>query len=155
LARSDDAVEDQEPDMAPSFDVPGTATAPTHPSHPTLFESLGGAATVQEVVRRFYDRILADPLLVPFFEGTDVGQLRRHQAQVVTGILGGPAEYDGIGLRAAHARLAIADGDYDRVGGHLLAVLGELGAGAEAEATVVAALDRARAEIVTVAVPGA
>jgi hemoglobin len=36
-------------------------------NHPTLFERIGGEQKIAEVVDDFYDRVLADPELKPFF----------------------------------------------------------------------------------------
>lgn len=115
----------------------------------SLYARLGGAPTVKEAVRLFYDRVLVDHQLMSYFDGADLDRLRGHQARLIGQILGGPATYDGVGLAAGHAGLGITDADYDRVGEHLLAVLDDLGAGAEAAATVAAALGQARASIVS------
>jgi hemoglobin len=123
-------------------------------SGPSLYEALGGAGTVREAVDRFYARVLADPAVSHFFTGIDLPRLKRHQVLVITGILGGPKEYAGAGLRAGHAGLNITDADYNRVGAHLLAVLDELGAGPEAAATVSAALAEVCGDIVGVPAPG-
>jgi hemoglobin len=119
------------------------------PSGRSLYDTLGGAAMVREAVDRFYLRVLDDPSLTAFFEGVDLSRLKRHQALVIAGILGGPQEYEGVGLRAAHQGLAIGAEDYDRVRTHLLAVLDELGAGQEAASVVGAALARVRGDIVS------
>ena len=43
-------------------------------------------------------------------------------------VLGGPTDYDGRELGAAHRGLGITSDDYDKVVAHLVAVLVELGA---------------------------
>ncbi len=49
------------------------------PPVPTLFERLGGSAAVEAAVYVFYNRIIADAELAPFFEGVDVKKLHRKQ----------------------------------------------------------------------------
>jgi hemoglobin len=115
----------------------------------SLYQRLGGAPTVQVAVERFYERLLDDPRLAPYFEGVDLARIKRHQVFVIGNVLGGPARYEGVGLEAAHASLGITEDDYDQVGGHLLAVFAELGAGDEAAETVSAALAQLRPLIVT------
>jgi hemoglobin len=117
----------------------------------SLYDRLGGAATVSVAVNRFYERVLADPQLAHYFTAVDLPRLKRHQALVIGNVLGGPAAY--AGLAAAHAPLAVTDADYDAVGAHLLGTLDELGAGAEAADAVRAALDAVRPQIVAAPAP--
>ena len=42
----------------------------------TLFERLGGEAAIAELIHDFYDRVLADPELKPFFKHTSIDKLR-------------------------------------------------------------------------------
>jgi hemoglobin len=79
------------------------------------------------VVQRFYQRVLADPSLVHYFEGVDMTAQRRHFALLVIQLLGGPGEYDGRDLGQAHRGLHITDADYDKVVGHLVTTLQEAG----------------------------
>jgi hemoglobin len=116
----------------------------------SLYDRLGGAATVAVAVERFYERLLADPQLAPYFRDVDLPRLKRHQALVIGNVLGGPAAYQGSGLAAVHASLGITDADYDAVSAHLLATLDELGAGRDAADVVRAALEAVRPQIVAV-----
>ncbi|MCO7218887.1 group 1 truncated hemoglobin [Klenkia sp. PcliD-1-E] len=78
-------------------------------------------------VGRFYDLVLADPDLTPWFEGVDMGRLRRHQAEFLGSALdGGTSRFD---LRRAHRGLGIDDAAYDRVCAHLLAAMATVGVG--------------------------
>jgi hemoglobin len=92
----------------------------------TLYETLGGAAPLRLAVDQFYERVLGDPQLVHYFEGVDVPRVKRHQVLLLSQVLGGPAEYSGRALGAAHVGLDITGPDYDRVVEHLLATLGNL-----------------------------
>jgi hemoglobin len=94
---------------------------------PTLFERLGGAASINAAVDAFYDRVLADPELAPFFDEVDTARLRAHQRAFLTMALGGPRDYDGRNLSDAHRNLNIGAREFDLVAGHLAAVLVDLG----------------------------
>ncbi|MBB5869484.1 hemoglobin [Allocatelliglobosispora scoriae] len=94
---------------------------------PPMFEEIGGSEAVEEAVRRFYERLLADPQTAEFFDGIDIEVLRQHQVALLTTVLGGPDAYSGRELSQAHAHLSITSDDYARVGAHLIAVLVELG----------------------------
>jgi hemoglobin len=54
-------------------------------------------------------------------------RLKRHQALLVTQVLGGPANYDGRRLSEAHAGLGIDQDDFNAVVGHLGAAMKDAG----------------------------
>jgi hemoglobin len=93
----------------------------------TDYQRIGGGPAVKVVVDRFYQLILADEQLVGFFEDTDMAQLKRHQALLISQVLGGPANYDGRDLQEAHAGMDIARDDYVKVVSHLVQALEEAG----------------------------
>jgi hemoglobin len=129
-----------------------TTDAPGAPvSH---YDRLGGAATITEAVDRFYARVLDDAELAPYFAETDLAAVRRHQVLLLSQVLGGPAAYDGRQLGDAHRGLAIADAHYDKVVGHLVNVLVELGADDEAIAAAGAVVTEVKGDIVGSDAPG-
>ena len=87
------------------------------------FHRVGGTPAVTAVVDQFYERVVADPQLAPFFEDVDMRKLRRHQVQLISQVLGGPVTYDGADLRSAHRGLEIGAEDYRRVTEHLVDTL--------------------------------
>ncbi|SDD49749.1 group I truncated hemoglobin [Glycomyces harbinensis] len=90
------------------------------------YERIGGAPAVTEAVERLYRRLLADDELAPFFTGTDLVQLKRHQVALISQVLDGPKSYAGRELAEAHKSMDISVGQYKAVGAHLTAVLEEL-----------------------------
>lgn len=129
-----------------------TTDAPGAPvSH---YDRLGGAATITEAVDRFYARVLDDAELAPYFAETDLAAVRRHQVLLLSQVLGGPAAYDGRQLGDAHRGLAITDAHYDKVVGHLVNVLVELGADDEAIAAAGAVVTEVKGDIVGSDAPG-
>jgi hemoglobin len=117
---------------------------------PSDYERIGGAGAVSMVVDRFYELVLGDPELAPFFEGTDVARVKRHQVLLISQILGGPARYTGPDLRSAHAGLRIGQADFDRVATHLVSVLEGAGVDPDIVARVVETVGGVRSDIVTV-----
>ena len=95
----------------------------------TLYERLGGAAALRAVVDRFYELVLLDPVLRPYFAGVDLGRLRRHQALFLGQVTGGPREYDGWTMAEAHSGRGIDDQAFDRVALHLAEALRDHGVG--------------------------
>ncbi|HWD90486.1 MAG TPA: group II truncated hemoglobin [Mucilaginibacter sp.] len=59
---------------------------------PPLFEWAGGIATFENLFDKFYDKVLADPLLEPVFRHMSP-EHRKHVAHFVAEVLGGPALY--------------------------------------------------------------
>lgn len=89
------------------------------------YERVGGGSAVSSVVQRFYEKVLDDELLTPYFEGVDMTLQRRHLALLVAQLLDGPAEYAGRPLDEAHRGLHITDEAYDHVVAHLVGSLHE------------------------------
>jgi hemoglobin len=110
-------------------DIADHAAVPSHA--PTveisLYYAIGGRDALVAAVDNFFARLLADPVLGPFFpRGVDV----KHRRFVVTflgGALGGPERYHGPDLGSAHGHLGITDALFDRTAAHLDATLDELG----------------------------
>jgi len=92
----------------------------------TLYAAIGGGAAVKAAVQEFYQRVLADEELKPFFEGVEMSRLMRHQVAFITQALGGPAKYGGRDMKAAHAHLPIEARHFERVAMHLEATLEQL-----------------------------
>ena len=84
----------------------------------SAYERIGGGPAVKELVDRFYELVLADKRLARYF-ATDMQRLKWHQAALLTSLLGGPDEYKGRELGAAHKRLRIRRRDYDQVAFYL------------------------------------
>jgi truncated hemoglobin YjbI len=77
----------------------------------------------------FYRKVLADPVLSPYFDDVDMDRQVAKQAAFLTMAMGGPNQYTGRDLRAAHAGLpGLTDDHVDRVIGYLAQTLRELGA---------------------------
>ena len=100
---------------------------------PSLYERIGGAPVVDELIEAFYVRVLADPLLAPFFHDTPLERLRRMQKEFFAMALGGPVTYSGRSLAHAHHGRGIGREHFAHFVQHLLETLKDIGVG-EAEA---------------------
>ena len=95
-------------------------------SESSLYERLGGEAAITATVGMFYDRIMGDPELNPFFADLDMDKQINKQIAFMTMAFGGPHEYTGRDLRTAHARLmnrGLGEKHFGLVAGHLLGTL--------------------------------
>ena len=55
----------------------------------SLYDQLGGFSVVRKLVSDFYDRVLKEEDLAPFFKDTDMADLIDHQTKFWTTLLGG------------------------------------------------------------------
>jgi hemoglobin len=94
-----------------------------------LYDKVGGTGTIQELVDIFYDRVLADPILAPFFPDTQMKDLRAKQVMFLIMLLGRKRTFSGQDLSAAHASArmrGLTDQHFDALLGHFEAAMREL-----------------------------
>ncbi len=95
----------------------------------SVYERIGGDKAVEAAVDIFYNKIKSDPDLLPFFDGIDMQRQRNMQQRFLTFAFGGPNQYSGRGLRAAHERpvkIGLNEKHFDKVAQHLQRTLLEL-----------------------------
>ena len=80
----------------------------------TPYERIGGDRAVAEIVADFYQRVITDRELAPFFAKTDLERLLAMQHEYVTVALGGPGTSSPSGLRDAHAGRGISGHHFER-----------------------------------------
>jgi hemoglobin len=124
-------------------------TPATRPAAASLHERLGGTDAIAAVVESFYERVLGDPELRPFFDGVPMDVLRGSQTRFLVQALGGPSEYRGPSMREVHARMRITDRQFALVEGHLGAALAAAGASPAVIDEVVAVVAPLAADIVS------
>ena len=117
----------------------------------SLFEQLGGEAAVDAAVDKFYDKVLADDRIKHFFVDTDMDKQRNHQKRFLTYAFGGPANYSGRGMRAAHQKLVeekgLNESHFNAVVENLAGVLTELGVSNELIGEVAKVADSVKADV--------
>jgi hemoglobin len=89
----------------------------------TLFDRVGGEPGVKNLVRAFYDRVLKDSELAPFFEDASIDRLYRMQYEFFAAALGGPVTYSGLSVHKAHFGLGIEKTHFCRFVNHLIDTL--------------------------------
>jgi hemoglobin len=75
----------------------------------TLFDAVGGLATLQKVHKVFYDKVYAHPWLGRFFEGHDQQAIENRQTTFMGEKMGGNVEYMGKDLVTAHEVMYITE----------------------------------------------
>jgi hemoglobin len=112
-----------------------------------LYENVGGPETIKELVRVFYERVLADPRLAPFFPDTEMESLRAKQVMFLIMLLGRTPTFRGPDLRAAHAGAraqGLTDEHFDALLGHFEASLRELDVDADYTREILARIETTR-----------
>jgi hemoglobin len=126
-----------------------TSGTPAPAASPTLFEQLGGEEAVGAVVDLFYDKVLGDPALRPYFTGVDLDRLKQHQRRFIGQALGATRPYSGRSMRKAHEHLAVTDDAFGRVVTHLAGALTEAGVDEDTIGTIAQTLLPLKQDIVT------
>ena len=81
----------------------------------TMFQRYGGPERVAGLVLRFYELVLANPRLGPFFETCDMRRLMEHHARYASWVLDRPGDQTDDELRTVHAPLGVRRGEYDEM----------------------------------------
>jgi hemoglobin len=116
----------------------------------SLYDRIGGDTAVMATVRGFHDRLVADPLLQPFFEGLDMEEQARVHVGFLMMAFGGAERYTGRDLGVAHAPLVqrgLEDRHFDAVLDHIDGALAELEVPAPLRAEVRALLEGTRGRV--------
>jgi hemoglobin len=115
-----------------------------------LYDLIGGRQTVRAATESFYRRVFADETLRPFFETTDMAQLRARQSMFISMLLGGRVVYTGKDIHAAHTRAreqGLNDGHFDRFLQHFRDALKEVGVEPDKAETVTKLLESRRSAV--------
>ena len=115
----------------------------------TIYDEIGGAAAVGAAVDGFYERVIGDQTIAHHFAGIDLARLKGHQRSFLAAAIGGPDAYLGRAMRAAHADVDVSGHDFDRVVGHLVAELSDIGVPAATIEAIGSVLGALKDEVVT------
>lgn len=89
----------------------------------TLFDRIGGDQAIAELIHQFYDRVVADPELKPFFTHSSMEKIRRMQREFFSAALDGPTSYTGKPLGHVHHGRGITKHHFALYVGHLILTL--------------------------------
>ena len=117
------------------------------PNRETLYDRVGGEATVARLVGALYERVLADPELAPFFANSSIEKVRAMQTLFFCAALDGPFEYSGRPLAAVHYGRGIRPPHLARFVAHLLATMRDLRLSEEDVLEIVSRIDTYADEI--------
>jgi len=75
----------------------------------SLFDEVGGLATLERVHKIFYDKIYVHPWIGKFFEGHNQVAIEGRQTSFMMEKMGGPKEYTGKPLTMSHRQMYITE----------------------------------------------
>ncbi len=119
-------------------------------SNASVYEQIGGSAAVNAAVDIFYRKVLRDDHISDFFDTVDMDAQHAKQKAFITMALGGPQNYTGLDMRAAHAPLVqrgLTDSHFDAVLKHLGDTLLELGVDQEIVGAIATKLEGLRGHV--------
>jgi hemoglobin len=113
----------------------------------SIYQRIGGEPAVDEAVDIFYRKVLVDDRISEFFDTVDMDRQRAKQKAFLTYAFGGPVQYTGKDMRAAHASMKLTDVHFDAVVENLAATLTELGVSGELIAEVATVAESVRKDV--------
>lgn len=114
--------------------------APDPDTAPPIYDRIGGREALEAVVENFYDRVLADGALLPFFTGVNMSRMKGRQVEFFAAALGGPDPYIGAPMKQVHQGRGITRYHFDLVACHLTDALAGAGVPSDLVAEVIAAV---------------
>jgi len=92
----------------------------------SVYDDIGGEAAVNAAVDIFYRRVLADDRISRFFDSVDMAAQHAKQRAFLTVAFGGPNNYTGKDMRAAHQGMNLTEEHFGAVAECLVETLKEL-----------------------------
>lgn len=114
----------------------------------SLFEKYGGIETVSKVVNELYDELEQNEITAPYFENSDIRALMNHQITFLSQVLGGPQQYSGKAMNAAHTGMKISEEAFFEVANTVKNILEDNGVEDDDVASIIALLASLKDDIV-------
>ena len=124
-----------------------TAQATMH--NGSLYSRLGGKAAIRLVVEDFVQNVAEDRRINGFFGTTNIPRLKRLLVEQICQASGGPCQYSGRSMRAAHRGLGIGNADFNALVQDLGRSLNKYGVPSREQRELTAILLPLKREIVT------
>lgn len=82
--------------------------------HQTLYQEIGGAEKVNQIVENFVIEIEKDPVILAYFEGSDIDRFIEKLSEQICALSGGGCVYSGDTMEHVHTGMNITEGDFNR-----------------------------------------
>lgn len=113
-----------------SIPKPASCVLAEGPMVDTLYEMIGGRLKIKAAVELFYQKVLSDESLRPFFDGASMDHLHARQSMFLSMLLGGRIVYTGKDIGEAHQQareMGMNEFHFDTFLQHFRASLEEVG----------------------------
>lgn len=123
--------------------------APAAFADASLFDRMGGAPIVANVVNQSLDLSMADPRTKRPFQKINLKRLREKLGEQICTLSNGPCRYAGDGMKEVHAGLDITDAEFNGMVEHLITALDANGVGLREKNELLKLLAPLKRDIVT------
>lgn len=89
----------------------------------SLYQELGGAEKVDEIVENFITEIEFDPMMYDYFKDSDIGRFREKFTEHFCMLTGGPCEYTGDTMEQIHTGMEISESNFNHAVDLLIAAM--------------------------------
>lgn len=115
----------------------------------SMYDSLGGKASIAKVVDDFVGIVAADTRINFQFGKTDIPRLKAMLNDQLCGALGGPCTYTGRDMTAAHAGMGVTNAQFNAIAENLYVALEKNGVPYRTQNQIMAMLAPMQRQIVT------
>ncbi len=102
-----------------------TGCSAHQPQNVTLYERMGGQATIDAVVENLLYRIADDDEIVSYFANSNIDLFAASLATQLCDVAEGPCQYDGPPMDRAHQTMGITNAHFNRVVEYLDAAMAD------------------------------
>ena len=114
----------------------------------SLYTRLGGIDAIRAVVHDFVGRVAADERINAFFRGVDLPNLERLLSEQICVASGGPCQYTGRTMRAAHEGMNLTNAHFSALVEDLVSALDHFNVPSREKGDLLAALSAMKPDIV-------
>ena len=115
----------------------------------TLFADMGGQPGIDRLVDASVDAYLADPRIAAFFSESNIDRVRAEFKVQFCQVAGGPCQYTGHDMAAAHKGLRLTNADFNAVVEDLQDAMTKVGIGFATQNRFLARLAPMQRDVVT------
>lgn len=126
-----------------------TLIAPPTVTAASLYERLGGAKVIEQVVSDTIDRTASDPVTKRSFDKVDLVKLKKKVVEHICELSAGPCKYSGDSMKLSHQGLDIREAEFYGMVQHLRDALDKAGVPQSAKNELLKILAPMRRDIVT------
>lgn len=96
-----------------TFGLISCAQKPTSDNNSSLFNDIGGLATVTDIVDAFINEIAFDQTIYPYFEKSNIERFRQKMIEHLCAETGGRCNYSGDSMKQVHAGMNITEAHFN------------------------------------------